>query len=159
MRIGELARHAEVNIQTLRFYEREGLLPAPLRSGSGYRIYEISDLERVRFIRNCQGLGFTLREIQQLIHLHSGLSRSRRAVAMKPFPVREIIELANERLLVIDEKIRALNSMRDELITLVNTLTNTSPAVCLASRQKKSKTRKVEPALDSIPRYRFHTRS
>ena len=142
MRIGELARHAEVNIQTLRFYEREGLLPAPLRSGSGYRIYEISDLERVRFIRNCQGLGFTLREIQQLIHLHSGLSRSRRAVATKPAPVREIIELANERLLVIDEKIRALNSMRDELITLVNTLANTSPAVCLASRQKNQRQEK-----------------
>jgi len=142
MRIGELARHAEVNIQTLRFYEREGLLPAPLRSGSGYRIYEISDLERVRFIRNCQGLGFTLREIQQLIHLHSGLSRSRRAVAMKPVPVLEIIELANERLLVIDEKIRALNSMRDELITLVNTLANTSPAVCLASRQKNQRQEK-----------------
>ena len=142
MRIGELARHAEVNIQTLRFYEREGLLPAPLRSGSGYRIYEISDLERVRFIRNCQGLGFTLREIQQLIHLHSGLSRTRRAVAMKPVPVLEIIELANERLLVIDEKIRALNSMRGELITLVNTLTNTSPAVCLASRQKNQRQEK-----------------
>ena len=142
MRIGELARHAEVNIQTLRFYEREGLLPAPLRSGSGYRIYEISDLERVRFIRNCQGLGFTLREIQQLIHLHSGLSRTRRAVAMKPVPVQEIIELANERLLAIDEKIRALNSMRDELITLINTLTNTSPAVCLASRQKNQRQEK-----------------
>jgi MerR family copper efflux transcriptional regulator len=142
MRIGELARHAEVNIQTLRFYEREGLLPAPLRSGSGYRIYEISDLERVRFIRNCQGLGFTLREIQQLIHLHSGLSRSRRAVAMKPVPVLEIIELANERMLFIDEKIRALNSMRDELITLVNTLANTSPAVCLASRQKNQRQEK-----------------
>ena len=142
MRIGELARHAEVNIQTLRFYEREGLLPAPLRSGSGYRIYEISDLERVRFIRNCQGLGFTLREIQQLIHLHSGLSRSRRAVAMKPVPVLEIIELANERMLVIEEKIRALNSMRDELITLVNTLANTSPAVCLASRQKNQRQEK-----------------
>lgn len=142
MRIGELARHAEVNIQTLRFYEREGLLPAPLRSGSGYGIYEISDLERVRFIRNCQGLGFTLREIQQLIHLHSGLSRTRRAVAMKPVPVLEIIELANERMLVIDEKIRALNSMRDELITLVNTLANTSPAVCLASRQKNQRQEK-----------------
>jgi DNA-binding transcriptional MerR regulator len=113
-----------------------------LRSGSGYRIYEISDLERVRFIRNCQGLGFTLREIQQLIHLHSGLSRSRRAVAMKPVPVLEIIELANERMLVIDEKIRALNSMRDELITLVNTLANTSPAVCLASRQKNQRQEK-----------------
>jgi MerR family transcriptional regulator, copper efflux regulator len=142
MRIGELARHAEVNIQTLRFYEREGLLPTPFRSGSGYRIYEISDLERVRFIRNCQGLGFTLREIQQLIHLHSGLSRTRRAVAMKPVPVQEIIELANERLLAIDEKIRALNSMRDELITLINTLTNTSPAVCLASRQKNQRQEK-----------------
>jgi MerR family transcriptional regulator, copper efflux regulator len=142
MRIGELARHAEVNIQTLRFYEREGLLPTPFRSSSGYRIYEISDLERVRFIRNCQGLGFTLREIQQLIHLHSGLSRTRRAVAMKPVPVQEIIELANERLLAIDEKIRALNSMRDELITLINTLTNTSPAVCLASRQKNQRQEK-----------------
>jgi MerR family copper efflux transcriptional regulator len=139
MRIGELARHAAVNIQTLRFYEREGLLRAPVRSASGYRSYEVGDLERVRFIRNCQGLGFTLREIEQLIHLHDGLSRSRGIVAMKPAGVREIVDLANERLIVIDEKIRTLNSMRAELISLVDTLTNTSPAVCPASRPKAGK--------------------
>src|SRR5271165_6959995 len=60
MRIGELAERAEVNIQTLRFYEREGLIPPPERTASGYRSYALSDLERVRFIRICQGLGFTL---------------------------------------------------------------------------------------------------
>jgi DNA-binding transcriptional MerR regulator len=59
VRIGELATQAQVNIQTLRFYERKALLRAPLRSASGYRSYELSDLEQVRFIRNCQGLGFT----------------------------------------------------------------------------------------------------
>lgn len=75
MRIGELAARAEVNIQTVRFDEREGLLRAPIRTASGYRSYAESDLERLHFVRLCQGLGFTLREIQQLIHLHSNLSK------------------------------------------------------------------------------------
>jgi MerR family copper efflux transcriptional regulator len=139
MRIGQLARQAGVNIQTLRFYEREGLLRAPLRSASGYRSYEGSDLDRVRFIRNCQGLGFTLREVEQLIRLHSGLSKSYKAVVMKPSGVREIVDLAKERLGVIDEKLRSLNSMRAELIALVDTLTNTSPAICPASRPNSGK--------------------
>jgi MerR family copper efflux transcriptional regulator len=59
MRIGELAAKAEVNIQTLHFYEREGLLLPPVRTTSGYRSYAERDLERFRFIRLCQGLGFT----------------------------------------------------------------------------------------------------
>jgi MerR family copper efflux transcriptional regulator len=71
MRIGELAALAEVNIQTVRFYEREGLLRAPVRTASGYRSYAERDLEHLHFIRLCQGLGFTLREIQQLIHAES----------------------------------------------------------------------------------------
>ena len=139
MRIGELATQAQVNIQTLRFYEREALLRAPLRSASGYRSYELSDLEQVRFIRKCQGLGFTLREIRQLIHLHSGLARARGTVAMKPDAVRGIVDLASERLIVIDEKIHALHSMRDQLTALVDSLTNTSPAVCPASQRKVKK--------------------
>src|ERR1700733_226498 len=100
MRIGELAARAEVNIQTLRFYEREGLLRRPMRTPSGYRSFEESDLEKVRFIRICQGLGFTLREIQQLVQLHKSASASRGARTMQPAAVREIIELANERLAV-----------------------------------------------------------
>src|ERR1700757_4910695 len=74
MRIGQLAASAEVNVQTLRFYEREGLLRIPQRTPSGYRSYDQSDLDRVRFIRLCQGLGFTLREVHQLLHLHARIA-------------------------------------------------------------------------------------
>jgi DNA-binding transcriptional MerR regulator len=64
MPIGDLARKAAVNIQTIRFYEREGLLPVPSRNRSGYRRYESGDLERVTFIKRNQELGFTLEENQ-----------------------------------------------------------------------------------------------
>jgi DNA-binding transcriptional MerR regulator len=83
MRIGELAARAEVNIQTLRFYEREGLLRLPERTAAGYRSYAESDLERVRFIRVCQGLGFTLREIYQLLELHRELAEYDGKTVMK----------------------------------------------------------------------------
>jgi len=136
MRIGELAGRADVNIQTLRFYEREGLLRRPLRTASGYRSFEESDLERVRFIQICQGLGFTLREIQQLILLHKSISASRGARTMQPAAVREIVELANERLAVINDKISALIAMRADLSALVESLTvyRESPGACPASR-------------------------
>jgi DNA-binding transcriptional MerR regulator len=136
MRIGELAARAEVNIQTLRFYEREGLLRRPMRTPSGYRSFEESDLERVRFIRICQGLGFTLREIHQLVQLHKSVSASRGTRTIQPAAVREIIELANERLAVINEKISALSTMRADLAQLVESLTvyPESPVTCPASR-------------------------
>jgi MerR family transcriptional regulator, copper efflux regulator len=130
MRIGELAARAEVNIQTLRFYEREGLLREPARTASGYRSYMASDLERVRFIRLCQGLGFTLREIQQLLVLHKSVAEYRGAVKMKPFAVREIVTMANERLALIDEKLTVLSSMRAELTALVSALSGDSAATC-----------------------------
>ena len=62
-----------INVQTLRFYERERLLRRPLRTPAGYRIYGHPDLERIRFIRLCQGLGFTLSEIRVLSQLHDTL--------------------------------------------------------------------------------------
>src|SRR5271166_5176709 len=105
MRIGELAARAEVNIQTVRFYEREGLLRAPIRTASGYRSYAESDLERLHFIRLCQGLGFTLREIHQLIQLHSSHSKYKGRTVMEPAAVKEIVEMANDRLAAIDEKV------------------------------------------------------
>ena len=109
MRIGELASRAEVNIQTLRFYEREGLLRPPVRTTSGYRSYADSDLERVRFIRLCQGLGFTLREIQELLQLHRELSEFNGKTVMKASAVREIVAMANEGLAVIDGKLKTLS--------------------------------------------------
>src|SRR5271168_3199334 len=134
MRIGELAAQAEVNIQTLRFYEREGLLRPPVRTSSGYRSYANSDLERVRFIRLCQGLGFTLREIHELLHLHRELAEFNGKTVMKATAVSEIVAMANERLAVIDEKLTTLTAMRRELTALVEALTDGGPAVCPVSR-------------------------
>ena len=143
MRIGVLAVHAGVNIQTLRFYEREGLLRAPGRTVSGYRSYEVRDLDRVRFIRVCQGLGFTLREVQQLLHLHQNLravdgdmnrGEAHSAKTMEPAAVEEIARMAEERMAVIDEKIQALVAMRAELVTLMRGLAEESKTACPAAR-------------------------
>jgi Cd(II)/Pb(II)-responsive transcriptional regulator len=69
MKIGELARRAQCRAETVRFYEREGLLPAPGRSTGNYRIYGAMHLERLAFIRNCRALDMTLDEIKQLLQL------------------------------------------------------------------------------------------
>lgn len=71
MRIGEFARRAEVNVQTVRYYERRGLLPEPERSPAGYREYTPKLLERLQFIRRAQELGFTLNEIDDLLALRT----------------------------------------------------------------------------------------
>ena len=69
LRISELADRAGVKADTLRFYEREGLLPAPPRQPSGYRAYPPEAVGRVRFIKRAQDLGFTLKEIAELLAL------------------------------------------------------------------------------------------
>lgn len=69
MPIGELARRAGVNVQTVRYYERRGLLEEPARRESGYRTYADATLDRLRFIRRAQELGFTLTEIGELLAL------------------------------------------------------------------------------------------
>ena len=83
MRMGEVARQAGVNIQTLRYYERRGLLPEPERGTSGYRAYDPDTVRLVRFIKRAQELGFTLREIDDLIELRQSPRRGTevRAVA------------------------------------------------------------------------------
>jgi MerR family copper efflux transcriptional regulator len=63
MTIGRLAKQAGVNIDTIRYYERNGLIPEPLRRASGYRQYGVGDLRRLRFILRAKDLGFTLAEI------------------------------------------------------------------------------------------------
>ena len=69
MRIGELAREAGVDVQTVRYYEREGLLEAPARTGSGYRAYGPNHLERLNFVRHCRSLDMPLAEIKRLTEL------------------------------------------------------------------------------------------
>ena len=122
MRIGEMAAEAGVNVQTIRFYEREGLLRKPARTRSGYRAYERHDLDRVQFIRACQGLGFTLREVRELIRLHRLPVPPERGPAMSAQTVREIVEMAEERIRSIEEKMAALAKMRDEMQSVVRAL-------------------------------------
>jgi MerR family transcriptional regulator, mercuric resistance operon regulatory protein len=82
MTIGQLARRARVNIETVRYYHRRGLLPKPSRPSSGYRRYSTEALARLSFIRRAQQLGFTLREIRELLSLGDGSCRQALALAV-----------------------------------------------------------------------------
>ena len=67
--IGKLAKKANVNLETIRYYERRGLLPEPPRNKSGHREYSLEEVKRTEFIKRCQALGFTLKEISELLSL------------------------------------------------------------------------------------------
>ena len=116
MRIGDLAKRAGVNIQTVRFYERERVLRQPPRTSSGYRAYTDIDLRRLVLIKQCQHLGFTLKEIRQFAVLHDSLPSSSPA---DPKPMQAILRMAEERLRLIDEKILGLQDMRAKLLDLI----------------------------------------
>jgi DNA-binding transcriptional MerR regulator len=119
MSIGELAAAARVNIETIRYYEREGILPEPPRTASGYRQYSDADRWRLAFIRRGKGLGFTLKEIAEL--LGAGEDRS----------VAEVIALAEKRLTLVDREIDALTRSRDQLRRLIETCATGSDDDCL----------------------------
>jgi MerR family copper efflux transcriptional regulator len=106
--IGKLANAAGVGIDTVRFYERAGLLNKPRRTASGYRLYAASDVGRLRFIRRAKTLGFSLDEIAELLRLNDGGGR-RGAVRA----------LASRRLAAIEQKLTELSRMRDTLRHLV----------------------------------------
>lgn len=105
MQIGELAKHVGVSVQAVRFYERRGLLPAPPRKDSGYRIYGDGDLRRLRFIRQAKRLGFSLDEIKSVLRM-----RERGAC-----PCGEVVEIAERHLQQTEKEIGNLTRFRDEL--------------------------------------------
>jgi DNA-binding transcriptional MerR regulator len=105
MLIGELAAQAEVNIQTVRLYERLGLVKKPRRLASGYRDYPIDTVQLIRFIKRTQKLGFTLNEIKTLIELPAQGNHS----------ANDMQEIARAKLTEIDEKILHLQAMRNAI--------------------------------------------
>ena len=106
--IGVLARDSGVNLETIRFYERSGLLPAPQRSPSGYRHYQEQDVRRLRFIRRGRELGFSLEEIRSLLDL----------AAHPESPCASADQMVREHLDAIETRIRDLQNMRAELSKL-----------------------------------------
>jgi MerR family copper efflux transcriptional regulator len=104
-RSGELARLAGVSTDTLRHYERKGVLPAPQRSSNGYRVYPSQALERVRLVRRALGVGFTLDELARILKEH----------AKGGAPCREVRALAAVKLAEVETRLSELIILRDEL--------------------------------------------
>jgi DNA-binding transcriptional MerR regulator len=137
MRIGELAHQAGVNVQTVRFYERRRLLREPTRTASGYRSYERADLENLVFIKWCQPLGFTLREVRQLLQLHAAVANlpgGRRA--RKPNEIESIVRMGEEKLANIEQRVKLLKKMGRQLRAVIQELQNRQEPVCPASKPR-----------------------
>jgi len=115
--IGRLAREVGVNLETVRYYERRGLLPKPPRSTSGYRLFPVEAARRLRFIRRAQELGFSLGEIRELLLL-------RVAPTAKSADVRR---RAQAKITDIEAKIRSLQSMKKALRELTQTCSGCGP--------------------------------
>lgn len=115
--IGQLAQRAGVGVETIRFYEREGLISEPPRRPSGYRDYPLETVARIVFIRRAKDLGFTLKEINELLGLRV---RSRRNCA-------QVKRSADVKIADIDAKIASLRRMRRALKDLTRACEERTP--------------------------------
>ena len=103
--VGKLAEAAGVGVETIRFYERRGLLQQPEKKSTGYREYKPDDVARIQFIKSAQAIGFTLKEIGELIQLEAD-HNSR---------CGDVQQRAQEKVQLVAQKITQLERMRDEL--------------------------------------------
>ena len=111
MTIGNLAKASEVNVETVRYYQRIGLVNEPDKPQQGYRRYPTSIIDRIRFIKRAQDLGFTLNEITDLLSLNDGNCEEARTIAEHK---REVIQ----------QRIEDLNAMQRELTNLIEACKN-----------------------------------
>ena len=115
--IGNLAKQANVNVQTVRYYERRRLLPQPRRTPTGYRIYPPDAVRRLHFIKSAQELGFSLKEIQELLGL-----RIRPGITSA-----DIRKRAEAKVADIDQKIDTLHAMKKSLTQIINACSGCGP--------------------------------
>ncbi|MBI3466780.1 MAG: heavy metal-responsive transcriptional regulator [Planctomycetes bacterium] len=115
--IGQVARRAGVGVETVRFYEREGLLAEPPRRESGYRQYGEDIVARLQFIRRAKELGFTLNEIKELLSLRLDPSTT----------CAEVKDRAQAKIADIEQKIRTLQRMKKALVRLTRACSGRGP--------------------------------
>jgi MerR family copper efflux transcriptional regulator len=120
MTIGQVAKLAGVGVETIRFYEREGLLNKPERKESGYRLFGADVVNRIRFIRRVQELGFSLKEIRELLFLRV----DSRATA------KEVKKRVDSKIDQIDGRIRDLKKVRTALAQLSRSVGKRPPSEC-----------------------------
>ncbi|GBE30990.1 MAG TPA: heavy metal-responsive transcriptional regulator [Bacteroidetes bacterium] len=116
--VGQIAKMADVNIETLRFYETKGLMPEPKRRESGYRDYGEHDLERMLFIGRAKQLGFTLKEIEELLNLRVDTKTTCADVRLK----------AETKIKEIEKKIHELVKFKSALQSLAKSCMHGGPA-------------------------------
>ena len=109
MRIGELAKRGRVPAETIRYYEKMALLPQPPRTASGYRAYGPEHLQRLVFLRRARELGFSIREVRELLQLARHPEQ----------PCRNVNRLATAHLVAVRDKLRELNRLKRALDDLV----------------------------------------
>jgi MerR family copper efflux transcriptional regulator len=118
MTVGALAKQAGVKIDTIRYYERRGLLPKPPRTNSGYRTFTPASVDRLRFIKQAQALGFTLTEVNQLL-----------ALRLSPdMTCTDVRKRAQAKVADIEQKIQSLHAMKQALQHLVSACAADGPA-------------------------------
>lgn len=117
LNIGEVAQQCCVTVETLRYYEREGLIPSPERGANGYRRYSPDVIRRIRFIKRAQDVGFTLKDTADLLSLRTDPGAS----------CKDVQKRALEKLSEIDEKVEMLIRMRDILTIWANACPSEGP--------------------------------
>jgi Cd(II)/Pb(II)-responsive transcriptional regulator len=108
MKIGELAAQAACDVQTVRFYEREGLLEAPERESSGYRRYAARHLQRLQFIRHCRSLDIPLPDIRELLAFAAAPEES----------CAQVDALLDQHIATVQQRIKALKALERQLLAL-----------------------------------------
>lgn len=118
--IGELAQATGTKVETVRYYERIGLLPAPSRTGGNYRAYARAHLERLSFVRRGRDLGFSLDEVRELLRLSDDRDQS----------CAEVDRIARHHLIEVERKLSDLKALRAELRQMVDHCQHGTIAAC-----------------------------
>ena len=115
--ISKVAKQAGVNLETIRYYENEGVLPKPPRTASGYRVFSEDTIQRLRFIKRAQELGFSLKEIKDLLELRA-----------KPgIGCADVRAKAQAKIADVDAKLRHLQAIRKALAQITATCSGRGP--------------------------------
>ena len=107
--VGQLAKRSRVNLETIRYYEKQGLLPKPPRLQSGYRAFPIESVKHIRFIKQAQELGFSLKEVKELLALRINPNSTGADVRKR----------AEAKLADIESKMKTLKTIKKELTELM----------------------------------------
>lgn len=124
MLIGQLAEALDIPTRTIRFYERQGLMPEPQRAENGYRVYDDVTLTRLRFIRTAQAAGLTLAEIASVIHVRDDGTA----------PCSHVDSLLETKLAEVRERRHQLAALESELAQLLDRSRQLDPADCTAGK-------------------------